>query len=415
MNYKKNYRILLIKTIIFIIILLIYIKLDNIKLDVNNDIINNSFNNISKLDNIKLNVKNDIINNSFNNISNIHLLNNKNEDDYKYYERDKKAFDIFSKLIDKPINLNDPLIEKEKKCMFNNISNKVGKNITSIDTIYLNSRLKFGNQLLMMNKLIFYSELLGIKRIIIDPYNNLYIKNNILDEKYNLTIEINNNNQNYYDNKIGIYFNDLYYDIFNFKLENRLDVIKNEILKNLPKFDINPNDLYIHIRSGDIFNRELIVTYYAQFPLCFYIKVIETTNFKNIYIISENKQNPLVDELLKRYPNITFKQNKLEEDISYLAYAYNIIGSVSSFLIEIIKFNDNLKIYYEYDIISFYFKYLFLHHSLYNFPRKYTIFKMKPSKIYKNKMFVWKGTDEQINLMLNDQCSNKFIKISPNI
>ena len=36
--------------------------------------------------------------------------------------------------------------------------------------------------------------------------------------------------------------------------EHRFFVFKEEFLNNVPKYESNKNDLYIHIRSGDIFN-----------------------------------------------------------------------------------------------------------------------------------------------------------------
>ena len=43
---------------------------------------------------------------------------------------------------------------------------------------------------------------------------------------------------------------------FNFRNktnENRLLIIRDEILRNIPRLDSKQSDLYIHIRSGDIF------------------------------------------------------------------------------------------------------------------------------------------------------------------
>ena len=47
--------------------------------------------------------------------------------------------------------------------------------------------------------------------------------------------------------KMSIYFQRV------IKPEIRIALFKNEIKKNLPKIKINPTDLFIHIRSGDIF------------------------------------------------------------------------------------------------------------------------------------------------------------------
>ena len=205
---------------------------------------------------------------------------------------------------------------------------------------------------------------------------------------------------------------------FNLKIENRFSVIKAEILKNLPKVKVKLNDLYIHIRSGDIFSKEAsspsFAPSYAQLPLCFYTKIIEQNKFNKIYIISEDKLNPIIDILLTKYKNIIYNNNSLETDISYLIYAYNIVGSISSFITSIIKLNDNLKKFWEYDIYQMEHKLYHLHHSLYDYPRNYTIYRMEPSEKYKKEMYVWTKSDKQLKIMINDTCPNKFKTILPN-
>ena len=86
------------------------------------------------------------------------------------------------------------------------------------------------------------------------------------------------------------------------------------------------------------------------------------------------------------------------------------MGSVSSFLITAIKFNDNLKKYWEYEIYRKTDKFLHLHHDIYKFPRNFTIYKMNPSKRYKNEMFVWRKDEEQLKLLVQEKClHSKFI------
>ena len=89
------------------------------------------------------------------------------------------------------------------------------------------------------------------------------------------------------------------------------------------------------------------------------------------------------------------------------------MGSVSSFIISIIKLNDNLKYFWEYDIYQMIHKIYHLHHSIYEYPRNYTIFRMEPSEIYKQEMYSWTRSEEQITIMLNDKCPNKFKIIPP--
>ena len=138
-------------------------------------------------------------------------------------------------------------------------SRNAHKNITSIDKIYINYQLRFGNQLVLMNKAIFYCEIVGCKKIILGQNNNLYIRNKIIDEKYNLTIEtLNSSDDNNNDTFLSTYYPHTFYYFLVVRPENRLGVLKNEILKNLPFIITNTDDLYIHIRSGDIFPKPYV-------------------------------------------------------------------------------------------------------------------------------------------------------------
>ena len=133
------------------------------------------------------------------------------------------------------------------------------------------------------------------------------------------------------NSKTLIEFSDnfLYYLGF-IKPEFRINILKNEILNNIPKVKTNINDLYIYIRSGDIFNNPN--KFYSQPPLCFYVKIINNNKFNNIYIIAEDKNNRIIDELINKFPKIKYNKNILKIDIAYLIYAYNLVGGVSTFI-----------------------------------------------------------------------------------
>ena len=55
--------------------------------------------------------------------------------------------------------------------------------------------------------------------------------------------------------------------------------------------------------------------------------------FQTVYIISENKKNPVIDLLLNNFPEIIFNKNNLKLDMVYLLNAYNIVITKSTFLI----------------------------------------------------------------------------------
>ena len=202
------------------------------------------------------------------------------------------------------------------------LSKDVGKNITSLDTLFIASNCNFGNSIAILNKLLFYCEIISCKTIILDKDIFWYIKNPTKIGKSNISIKVGERID--YKNNSSLYYDSLslFYSIFDIKPEIRINLIRKEIIKNLNKINVDKNDLYIHIRSGDIF----IYPHwpYAQPPLCFYKKILNNNKYNKIYLIAQDKNNPIIKTILKEYSNVIYIQNSLKEDISYLINAYNI-------------------------------------------------------------------------------------------
>lgn len=332
---------------------------------------------------------------------------------HNYKEKEKqryKKYYYLEEYNDDPItknNLRNKLYEK--------ISEIKKKNITKIDTFFLSRNNPFGNNLPCINNAIFYCEILGCNKIILreKKIRRRWLIKNITITNLNITItqgpDVNCNEEG----MLCSYETwDLLYPIL-IKPEIRTQYVKDEILKNLPQVKTEPDDLYMHIRGGDIFTY-LPLNVYSQPPLCFYEKVIQTNNFKNIYLISQDNLNVVVDALIKKYPKIIFNKNDFETDISLLAHAYHIACSIGSFVISAIKLNDNLKNIYEYDIVRLPEKIIWQHYHVFKFDIKYKIFTMNPSDEYASEMFYWAKSDKQKKLMLEDKCPYDFTITNPN-
>lgn len=173
--------------------------------------------------------------------------------------------------------------------------------------------------------------------------------------------------------------------------------------------NLSKKDLYIHIRSEDIFQRKKIINEHIEPPLCFYRSILNNFNFQNIIIISSDNSNPIIKKLINYYPKIIFKKNTLPLDISYLINAYNMVSSVSSFFIGSLQLNYNIKFLWDYNSYHMRIKNLAFHYDLYSYPnRNIIIYRMEPSKIYKKVLYLWKNNKKQIKLMLKDKCLNNF-------
>ena len=298
--------------------------------------------------------------------------------------------------------------------MYDQINKDFKKNITYIDSLYIFGRYRFGNFLISLNNALIFCEFFLCKRIIIQSNKNIFINNNIFYKKYNLTIEPNHIFI-YNNNSLKVYLGYFYYKLNFSSLGNiyRFHIFREEIVNNLPKVKLHHDDLYIYLRGGDIFkffNKSS--PSYAQPPLCFYHNVLDKFKFRKIRIISEDKLNPILI-LLEKYYYIKYIKNNLKLDISYLVNSFNIISAKSSFIVTIIKFNNNLKFLWEYDFYKLSERYFHIHYSIYNFPFKYFIYKMEASENYKKLMFPFSNSKIQRKLMIEEICNNNFYIIPP--
>ena len=302
--------------------------------------------------------------------------------------------------------VNKFLIKKEKNDLLKFLSKNIGKNLSKIKTIFLSNNERFGNQFIILNKIIFFCEILGCKKVLLDKKYYWYIKNQIYDKKNKIIIRpgyLKVQDSPSIIDETFIFFH--YSNIF--KIDFKISLLKNEIINNLPKININitKNDLFIYIRSGDIFDT-FPCEFYSQPPLCFYQKIILKYNYKKYYLIAENKNNPVINYLLIQFPNIIYNINNIKLDMIYLINAYHIVGTKSTFLKCLIELNDNLNILYEYDL---YFNDSFDQIlNTFNFNKKYITYSMNSSRNYKSKMKIWKNSVDQRALMIREKCQNNF-------
>ena len=331
-------------------------------------------------------------------------------------KEERKQFEYFFSLKTLSKEKNTPKDIELKNELINQLSEIYHKDFNIIKSIFLFHPGYFGNRMIMLNNIIYYFEILNIKNIYLDSSYNWFIQKNITTDKINIML-ISSSKINCQSKEVicrSLIFGILFKPII-IMPEIRLNLIRDEIIRNLIHLDINPNDLYIHFRTGDIFEKKDFASDYSQPPLCFYRTILKNFKFNNIYFISsKHRNNPVINKLIKEFPNIIHTEQSVDKDISCLCQAYNLVGSLSSFLRISLIFNNNLKNYWEYDIYKPSTKIKQFHYDFYNIPIKYTIYKMKPSENYKNEMFNWRNIPEQINLMVEEKCINNFQIIKPN-
>ena len=311
-----------------------------------------------------------------------------------------------------PMNLNkninnSKIINFIRQNEIKRILRKISKNLFHVNSIFITGKAHFGNFLISINNAIIFCELFACKKIIIQKNNNIFINHTIFYPKYNIAIQPNQLivNENIIILNIWYFF---FLDIKSLGDVNRLNILREEILNNLPKLKTHRDDLSMYIRSGDIFIVKNPIISYAQPPLCFYENILNQFKFRHVNIISENDLNPVIPHLKKKYSYIKFKKNDLKYDIAILANSFNIVSAISSFIISIIKLNENIKFLWEYDSFTLRDKYHYLHPLVYSFSYNYIIYKMDASLNYKKFMYPWLNSKEQKQMMLIEKCKENF-------
>jgi len=130
---------------------------------------------------------------------------------------------------------------------------------------------------------------------------NLFSGTNI----YNDTIELNDSNYFLVLNSTNLHFNlNPNYSYFQTKEITRFlykylhtDIVKSNIIKNNPfkeRYNTN-NDLFIHIRLTDTVKWNPGFTYY--------LNMIKIIRFDNLYISTDDKNDPIIKKLFEIYPS----------------------------------------------------------------------------------------------------------------
>lgn len=120
--------------------------------------------------------------------------------------------------------------------------------------------------------------------------------------------------------------------------------IKQNIINLNPfrdRYNIN-NDLYIHIRLGDVEQYNPGINYY--------MKTINIINFNNLYISSDNKNHFIIKQILEKYPYTKIIEYDEIKTIQFASTCKNIILSHGSFsaIIGYLSFFSNIN-YPEYE------------------------------------------------------------------
>ena len=165
-----------------------------------------------------------------------------------------------------------------------------------------------------------------------DNFFNTYNRTNV---NYNL-----NPNNNYFQTK------DITNFIFNYLHTDKIKL--NIIDKNKYKERYNNNDLFIHVRLGDVSHYNPGIKYY--------INAIKSCTFTTIYLSTNDFSHYIIKKLKELYPSIQLINFKEVETIQFASTCKNIILSHGSFSAVIGYLSFFSTVYYpEYNLTKMWY------------------------------------------------------------
>ena len=328
---------------------------------------------------------------------------------FEEFERDYNRCKFYFTFRDYDEKGNLTYKNEMKEQLIQKFSNRYEKDFRYVKNIAINKPFSFGNQICAINNIIYYCEILGIKNIYFNSKGDFYLKNDTVTDKIHIWIIP----EDKYDCSsketfCGQLFINFFYPV-EFKPKRRSLILKDEIKRNLPQVKINKDDLYIYIRAGDSFYSN-VRNGYIPSPYCFYERIITKFKFNDIYIISIDDKHPAIGKLMSTFPKIKHQSKNVKTDIALLMNAYNLANSMSSFTQVAISFNDNLENLFDYEAYKASEALLHFHYDIDKLNRRFNVYRMKPSENYLRNIYNWCNTQEQRQLILEENCINDFVK-----
>jgi hypothetical protein len=244
---------------------------------------------------------------------------------------------------------------------------------------------RFGNSVIQLINILHIAISLNhnIKELKKHDFFDIGIINNILNNKENNNI-IQDNHEFFEQGKIKVPS-----ELFKKNKEKVQEILeKSFIIQDIPALE--KDDLVIHIRSGDIFDKKPHPVYVMP-PFSYYKNIIDSVTYNNIILVAEDRKNPVIDKLLTHYPNIKFKIQSFYKDIQTILGAHNVISSFGTFIPYLLLLSKNIKNLYQpnYQGWGRHFKETSVNLHIIDLSD------------YTKKMRPWKNTPEQIEILLN--------------
>ena len=207
---------------------------------------------------------------------------------------------------------------------------------------------RFGNNLFQLLRIIKYCKVFHFHRIVI-PKNFALLKRDFVS--HNISFEIRTKTTAV--NKL--LKGQFYFPLRKFPIPmdySGFDCFREEFLSRIPNMSLHKDDLYLHIRSGDIFKSKRPHKNYGQPPLNYFVDIIKYKKWRKVYLISEDTNNPVAPYLIKR--GASFTRNSFFKDITIILNSHNLAIGKSTLGLSLSYLNRNgLKTLFTFNLPTY--------------------------------------------------------------
>ena len=204
---------------------------------------------------------------------------------------------------------------------------------------------RFGNNFYQFLRVLKYCDLFGYKKIVIVP-NFMFFQRNFSVK--DISIEIKNS----YTDMSNLIYGNFYHPTFNPRVSidfTYCDYFRDEFLRSFPNLTLDHNDLYIHLRSDDIyFSNEH--TNYGQPPVNYFLDVINFKKWNKIYLFSEGF-NPMYNFIIKS--GAIHKNYSFFEVVSTTLNCYNLAIGKTTFMIALSFLSRHLENFFTFNMPTY--------------------------------------------------------------
>lgn len=255
------------------------------------------------------------------------------------------------------VQLGDLKWHRDKYRLIFNRERNDSSTTSQIDAIEMTGRLRFGNSYISLLQALNVAKAIGADTIVANHSHMKPETDSVIDGIKITTKKVKGQNvlrgQFYYPNLLTNFFDEAgvrHWSCSPYKALPELFEIYELGLKQEP---LDGDEIVVHLRAGDVFEKPNPHPLYGQPPLSFYLKVLEEKSWSRVWLVFQNDANPVIPELIRMLEErkIPFQtvSGDFVSDVELCLRTQNLVMSNGTFLFPVVCASKNLRTIYKFE------------------------------------------------------------------